>query len=103
MTDGVKSTHELIIEWTIIVLLVALSGLFSGLTLGLMGLDKVGLEIIMGASRERLAGGEEAAEAAKRDAAYAKKIYPVRQSGNLLLCTLLIGNVMVNAARKCFP
>lgn len=103
MTDGGKSTHELIIEWTIIVLLVALSGLFSGLTLGLMGLDKVGLEIIMGASRERLAGGEEAAEAAKRDAAYAKKIYPVRQSGNLLLCTLLIGNVMVNAARKCFP
>ena len=98
-----KEVLRVVIEWIGIVLLVGMSGLFSGLTLGLMGLDKVGLEIIMGASKERIAGpgnGEAAKDAAiaARDAAYAKKIYPVRQSGNLLLCTLLIGNVMVNAA-----
>lgn len=102
------TTGQVVFEWFLIFLLVALSGLFSGLTLGLMGLDKVGLEIIMGASKERLAGSREGSDAtraamvAARDAKYAKKIYPVRQAGNLLLCTLLIGNVMVNAARVRF-
>jgi len=28
---------------------------------------------------------------------WAAKIWPVRQNGNLLLCTLLLGNVLVNA------
>tara|TARA_B110000305_G_C19310498_1_gene573731 strand:- start:403 stop:984 length:582 start_codon:yes stop_codon:yes gene_type:complete len=70
--------------WPLIVLLVAFSGLFSGLTLGLMGLDKTGLEIVMG-------GGSPS------EKANAKKIYPLRKDGNLLLCTLLLGNVAVNA------
>ena len=35
------------------VLLVLISGLFAGLTLGLMSLDKVGLQIIMGGGDER--------------------------------------------------
>ncbi|GMH53352.1 hypothetical protein TL16_g01434, partial [Triparma laevis f. inornata] len=61
-----------------------LSGLFSGLTLGLLGLDKTGLEIVMG-------GNDPKAIAA------AKKIAPVRDNGNQLLCTLLLGNVAVNA------
>merc|ERR1719499_1267755 len=61
-----------------------MSGLFSGLTLGLLGLDLKQLEIV--------ASGE------GPDREYALAIIPVRQSGNFLLCTLLLGNVAVNAA-----
>lgn len=68
----------------IIAVLVLLSALFSGLTLGLMGLDKNGLEIVI--------GGDDPVAAEN-----ARKIYPVREDGNLLLCTLLLGNVAVNA------
>ncbi|KAH8070013.1 hypothetical protein JL721_5556 [Aureococcus anophagefferens] len=71
--------------WFFIAVLVSLSALFSGLTLGLLGLDKNGLDI---ARQERRVGdGRE----------YAKLIFPVRQNGNRLLCTLLLGNVAVNA------
>ena len=63
--------------------LLTLSGLFSGLTLGLMSLDVDGLEIIIGG------GGEEVE--------YAQKVLPIRKKGNLLLCTLLLGNTLVNA------
>eukprot|EP00403_Amphidinium_massartii_P018743 CAMPEP_0178420610 /NCGR_PEP_ID=MMETSP0689_2-20121128/26222_1 /TAXON_ID=160604 /ORGANISM="Amphidinium massartii, Strain CS-259" /LENGTH=606 /DNA_ID=CAMNT_0020042099 /DNA_START=39 /DNA_END=1855 /DNA_ORIENTATION=+ len=69
----------------IIVVLVMLSGLFSGLTLGLMGLDIIGLEIVQKGENEEL----------RRCAA---KIAPVRKKGNMLLCTLLLGNVAVNSA-----
>ena len=60
-----------------------MSGLFSGLTLGLMSLDMVSLEILRD-------GGE------GEERAYAAKIIPIRAKGNLLLCTLLLGNTMVN-------
>lgn len=68
----------------IAVFLLLLSGLFSGLTLGLMSLDMVSLEILA-------EGGDD------EEKAYAKKIMPIRAKGNLLLCTLLLGNTMVNA------
>ena len=48
------------------------------------GLDKTGLEIVMDSDNPR-------------DAAFARKIYPLRKNGNLLLCTLLLGNTAVNA------
>eukprot|EP01084_Bolivina_argentea_P256991 432866_1 len=72
-----------ILEWVAIVVLVALSGLFSGLNLGLMGLDPVDLECLM--------CGDEP------NSTYAKKIKPLRDCGNWLLCTLLLGNVAVNS------
>jgi metal transporter CNNM len=72
--------------------LLSLSALFSGLTLGLMSLDKIGLEVVI-QSGER----EDASEQERRDAYFAKKIQPIRHRGNLLLCTLLIGNVAVNS------
>lgn len=74
----------LIINYFLIVILVCFSALFSGLTLGLLGLDLIGLEIVINGDDEVL----------KEKAA---KIKPVRENGNMLLCTLLLGNVAVNA------
>mmetsp|Transcript_44986 Transcript_44986/g.104092 ORF Transcript_44986/g.104092 Transcript_44986/m.104092 type:complete len:683 (+) Transcript_44986:93-2141(+) len=75
----------MMISIPIIFVLVLMSGLFSGLTLGLMGLDIIGLEIVQKGENEEL----------RKCAA---KIAPVRKQGNMLLCTLLLGNVAVNSA-----
>lgn len=71
-------------NYFLILLLILLSGLFSGLTLGLLSLDKMGLQIVIGGGDPVLAN-------------YAKTIMPVRERGNQLLCTLLLGNVAVNS------
>eukprot|EP00808_Paulinella_micropora_P026475 g61522.t1 len=72
--------------WQIIVviILVAWSALFSGLTLGLLGLD---INVL-----ESKIKGDNPVE--RRQAVRIKK---VRKNGNRLLCTLLLGNVAVNA------
>ena len=66
------------------IVLVGLSGMFSGLTLGLLSLTIEGLEIVIhgGSAEERQ---------------WALRILPLRKRGNLLLCTLLLGNTLVNA------
>ena len=71
--------------YLIVASLILLSALFSGLTLGLFSLNKTALE------RKIKLGNEEA-----------KKVYSVRKNGNLLLCTLLVGNSAVNSAIALF-
>ncbi len=75
-------------EYIIIIVLILLSGLFSGLTLGLLSLNPMNLNIIM--------SGE------TKEALYARYILPIRKKGNWLLCTLLIGNVLVNNSLAIF-
>jgi len=60
----------------IVGMLVVLSGTFAGLTLALFGIKLPTLERKM-----------------KLGDVQAKKVYAIRRKGNLLLCTLLLGNV----------
>ncbi len=67
------------------IILIILSGLFSGLTLGLMSLDPYELE-----------------RKAKLGNPYAQKVYPIRKRGNELLTALLLGNAAINSALSIF-
>ena len=66
--------------YLIILILIFFSALFSGLTIGLLGLDKSELK------RKIKLGHKQA-----------KRIYEVRKNGNLLLVVLLLGNVLINS------
>ena len=78
------------INYIFMVILAMLSGTFSGLNLGLLGLDVKNLEL--------LTKGPFNTVEEETDARYALAILPLRRRGNLLLCTILLGNVTVNSA-----
>ncbi len=69
----------------ITIFLVALSGTFSGLTLGLMSLKPHALK------RKARLGNKSA-----------QQVLPLRKNGNLLLTTLLLGNVFVNTVLSIY-
>ncbi|KAF1313276.1 putative membrane protein, partial [Globisporangium splendens] len=85
------SSHTALKVCALAVLLL-LSATFSGLGLGLMSLDLIGLEIVVAAGDDARATDKE-----KQNSAAARRIIPLRQQGNLLLTTLLLGNVAVNS------
>ncbi|KAK6635699.1 hypothetical protein RUM44_000953 [Polyplax serrata] len=79
--------ERLLPVWMTIVIIISLlffSALFSGLTLGLMSMDKTDLKILCTTGTEL-------------ERQYASAIMPVRSHGSLLLCSLLLGNVLVNS------
>lgn len=83
---NVVTTKDMLPIWVVVILyfvLLLLSSLCSGLNLGLMSLDLSELNLLkkIGSSSEKK---------------QAKKIYPLRAHGNLLLCSILLGNVLVN-------
>ncbi|XP_062453025.1 metal transporter CNNM4 [Rhea pennata] len=78
-----KSLLPLWLQVILIAGLLVLSGMFSGLNLGLMALDPMELRIVQNCGTDK-------------EKRYARKIEPIRRKGNYLLCSLLLGNVLVN-------
>lgn len=84
--NNIITTQDMLPIWVVVILyfiLLLLSSLCSGLNLGLMSLDLSELNLLkkIGSASEKV---------------FAKKIYPLRAHGNLLLCSILLGNVLVN-------
>ncbi|EIN04149.1 DUF21-domain-containing protein [Punctularia strigosozonata HHB-11173 SS5] len=78
-----QSHGEFIAFACLIPVLVLLSGLFAGLTLGYMSLDETQLNVL-------------SISGTPKQQAYANKIKPIRKNGHLLLVTLLLANMIVN-------
>lgn len=93
LTDLVNSPRISVWTLTAAVVLALCSAIFSGLTLGMMMLDVVQLRVLMTAAEKCPSDLR-----ARRDAIRAKKIYALRKDGNLLLVTLVVGNISVNSA-----
>ncbi|KAM8794606.1 metal transporter CNNM4 [Eudromia elegans] len=78
-----QSLLPLWLQVILIAALLVLSGMFSGLNLGLMALDPMELRIVQNCGTDK-------------EKRYARRIEPIRRKGNYLLCSLLLGNVLVN-------
>lgn len=80
LSSGAKAGYAIVVP-----ILVILSGMFAGLTLGYMSLDETQLHVL-------------ATTGSEKQKAYAKKIIPIRKDGHLLLTTLLIANMVSGTA-----
>uniref|UniRef100_UPI00398F75A1 metal transporter CNNM1-like isoform X1 n=1 Tax=Pristiophorus japonicus TaxID=55135 RepID=UPI00398F75A1 len=80
-----EQRKSLRLQVLITVLFVCLSSLFSGLNISLMALDPVELRVIQnsGTAKEK---------------EYSERIESVRKHGNYLLCTLILGDVLMNCS-----
>lgn len=101
---SLKSQEPLLPIWTQIVIIcicLCFSALFSGLNLGLMSLDRTDLKVISPNSL-KLDFNDNLPQilcntGSDSEKVYAKAIQPVRDHGNFLLCSILLGNVLVNS------
>ncbi|XP_070845547.1 metal transporter CNNM4 isoform X1 [Chaetodon trifascialis] len=84
-----KSLLPMWLQVILVSCLLVLSGMFSGLNLGLMALDPMELRIVQSCGTDK-------------EKKYARKIEPIRSKGNYLLCSLLLGNVLVNTTLTIF-
>ncbi|ETP37956.1 hypothetical protein F442_14305 [Phytophthora nicotianae P10297] len=91
-TGSEESDIMTVIHYIAIVLLIIMSAISSGLTLGLMSLDKVSLNVIVRAGDRPGATNDE-----MKKAKAARRILPVRADSNLLLTTLVLTTVAVNS------
>ncbi|KAM4612063.1 metal transporter CNNM1-like [Polymixia lowei] len=80
-----SAVPDLWLQVLVSVLLLGLSALFSGLNLSLLALDPVELQVLQNSGTDK-------------EQNYARKIESVRRHGNYVLCTLLLGNALINAS-----
>ncbi|KAJ8404923.1 hypothetical protein AAFF_G00333100 [Aldrovandia affinis] len=76
---------DLWLQVVVSVVLLGLSALFSGLNLSLLALDPVELQVLQNSGTDK-------------EQKYARRIESVRKHGNYVLCTLLLGNALINAS-----
>lgn len=72
--------------------LIFVSAIFSGLTLGLLSLNKVGLKVLIAAGNQPNATIKE-----QQNATAASRILSIRKNGHRLLTTLVLGNISTNS------
>jgi metal transporter CNNM len=101
-----RTTHlphqEAVAFAVLIPILVILSGLFAGLTLGYMSLDETQLNVLSISGTPYFSNflhffvshPDFLFDSQQRE--YAEKIKPIRKDGHLLLVTLLLSNMIVN-------
>ena len=76
-------------KFLIMAVLLCFSGFFSGLNLAYLEIEVKYLELLIMGPYE--------SKSEEKLAKYAKVVLPLRKRGNLLLTTILIGNISVNA------
>ena len=94
---------QFIVYACLIPVLVLLSGIFAGLTLGYMSLDETQLNVLSISGTPSVASDScppvpscSHLSRNSQQKLYAAKIQPIRKNGHLLLVTLLLANMIVN-------